>query len=77
VPRSRSSTGAPRSRRSVRKPRISISVANGDGEYRPDDDRVPSAHSIHVVTTGANGIEGITVFLDPKLFSVFGMPPTR
>jgi RNA polymerase sigma-70 factor (ECF subfamily) len=57
--------------------RISISVANGDGEYRRGDDRVLRAHSIHVITTGANGIEGITVFLAPKLFSVFGMPPTR
>jgi RNA polymerase sigma-70 factor (ECF subfamily) len=54
--------------------------ANGQpavAEYRRDDDRVMRGHSIHVITTGAIGIEGITVFLDPKLFAVFGMPPTR
>jgi hypothetical protein len=26
---------------------------------------------------GTTGIAGIVVFLDPELFSVFGLPPTR
>jgi RNA polymerase sigma-70 factor, ECF subfamily len=46
-------------------------------EYRRDGDRVMRAHSIHVLTTGASGIAGITVFLDPGLFSAFGFPSTR
>jgi RNA polymerase sigma-70 factor (ECF subfamily) len=54
--------------------------ANGQpavAEYRRTADRVMRAHSIHVLTAGADGIGAITVFLDPKLFAVFGMPPTR
>jgi RNA polymerase sigma-70 factor (ECF subfamily) len=35
------------------------------------------AHSIRVITAGAAWISGIVVFLDPELFSVFGLPPTR
>ncbi|HYZ66674.1 MAG TPA: sigma-70 family RNA polymerase sigma factor [Mycobacterium sp.] len=46
-------------------------------EYRRTADGVMRAHSIHVLTVGSNGIGSITVFLDPKLFTVFGMPPTR
>ncbi|MBV9322048.1 MAG: nuclear transport factor 2 family protein, partial [Mycobacterium sp.] len=46
-------------------------------EYRRDADGVLRAHSIHVLTTGSTGIAAITVFLDPTLFSVFGMPLTR
>jgi len=38
---------------------------------------VMRAHSIHVITGSAAGIAGIVVFLDPELFSVFGLPPTR
>lgn len=55
-------------------------AANGQpavAEYRRSDDGVPRAHSIHVLRAGATGIDAITVFLDPALFSVFGMPPTR
>jgi len=55
-------------------------AANGQpavAEYRRDGDGVLAAHSIHVITTGADGISGITVFLDPKLFAAFGMPATR
>lgn len=54
--------------------------ANGQpavAEYRRTGDGVMRAHSIHVLTAGANGIDAITVFLDPTLFSVFGMPSTR
>lgn len=54
--------------------------ANGQpavAEYRRTADGVMRAHSIHVLTSGADGIEAITVFLDPKLFAVFEMPPTR
>lgn len=46
-------------------------------EYRRAADGVMRAHSIHVLTPGAAGIAGITVFLDPGLFSAFGLPSTR
>jgi RNA polymerase sigma-70 factor, ECF subfamily len=46
-------------------------------EYRRGADQVMRAHSIHVLTTGATGIAAITVFLDPALFTAFGLPPTR
>jgi RNA polymerase sigma-70 factor, ECF subfamily len=55
-------------------------AANGQpavAEYRRAPDGVMRAHSIHVITGGATGIAGIVVFLDPELFSVFGLPPTR
>jgi hypothetical protein len=41
------------------------------------DHNVMRAHSIHVITGSAARISGIVVFLDPELFSVFGLPPTR
>lgn len=46
-------------------------------EYRRGAAGVPEAHSIHVLTTGATGIAALTVFLDPRLFSRFGLPSTR
>jgi RNA polymerase sigma-70 factor, ECF subfamily len=46
-------------------------------EYRRSADAVMRAHSIHVLTTGATGIAAMTVFLDPALFTAFGLPPTR
>lgn len=46
-------------------------------EYRRGADGAMRAHSIHVLTTGATGVAGITVFLDPGLFSTFGLSPTR
>src|SRR5882757_5052643 len=55
-------------------------AANGQpavAEYRRSEDRVMRAHSIHVLTPGADGIAGITVFLDPALFTAFGLPSTR
>lgn len=55
-------------------------AANGQpavAEYRRAADSVLRAHSIHVLTTGAAGIAAITVFLDPALFSSFGLPATR
>ncbi len=54
--------------------------ANGQpavAEYRRAADRVLRAHSIHVLTPGATGIAAMVVFLDPALFSVFDLPPTR
>jgi RNA polymerase sigma-70 factor (ECF subfamily) len=54
--------------------------ANGQpavAEYRRSDNGVMRAHSIHVLTTGVDGIAAIVVFLDPGLFGVFGMPATR
>ena len=54
--------------------------ANGQpavAEYRRSGDGVMRAHSIHVLTTGTYGISAMTVFLEPKLFTVFGMPPAR
>jgi RNA polymerase sigma-70 factor (ECF subfamily) len=35
------------------------------------------AHSIYVVETGTAGVAALTVFLDPGLFSTFGLPPSR
>jgi RNA polymerase sigma-70 factor (ECF subfamily) len=55
-------------------------AANGQpaiAEYRRTDDQVMRAHSIHVLTTGDTGIAGICVFLDPGLFTAFGLPPNR
>lgn len=46
-------------------------------EYRAAADGVLQAHSIHVITPGAAGIAGITVFLDPGLFTAFGLSPSR
>ena len=46
-------------------------------EYRRDAEGVMRAHSIHVLTAGADGVATITVFLDPGLFSRFGFPSTR
>jgi RNA polymerase sigma-70 factor (ECF subfamily) len=55
-------------------------AANGQpavAEYRRTDDGVLRAHSIHVLTPGRTGIAALTVFLDPALFTAFGLPPTR
>ena len=55
-------------------------AANGQpaaGEYRRAADNVMRAHSIHVLDTGTEGVAALTVFLDPGLFSAFGLPPTR
>jgi RNA polymerase sigma-70 factor, ECF subfamily len=46
-------------------------------EYRRDSDGVMRAHSIHVLTIGSGGIAAMIVFLDPSLFTAFGLPPTR
>ncbi|GAC1650511.1 MAG: sigma-70 family RNA polymerase sigma factor [Mycobacterium sp.] len=54
--------------------------ANGQpavADYRRGADGVMRAHAIHVLTPGTDGITAITVFLDPTLFAVFGMPETR
>jgi RNA polymerase sigma-70 factor (ECF subfamily) len=55
-------------------------AANGQpavADYRRGADDVMDAHAIHVLTTDADGIRAITVFLDPSLFPAFGMPLTR
>lgn len=55
-------------------------AANGQpavAEYRRSDDDVMRAHSIHVLTPGGTGVAGICVFLDPGLFTAFGLPPIR
>jgi RNA polymerase sigma-70 factor, ECF subfamily len=62
-------------------------AANGQpavAEYRRTADGVMRAHSIHVLTTGpkgrtdgTTGIAALTVFLDPALFTAFGLPPSR
>ena len=55
-------------------------AANGQpavAEYRRAADNVMRAHSIHVLDTGTSGVAALTVFLDPGLFPVFGLPPTR
>jgi RNA polymerase sigma-70 factor (ECF subfamily) len=54
--------------------------ANGQpavAEYRRAADNVLTAHSIHVITVRDTAIAGIVAFLDPALFPVFGLPPTR
>ncbi len=54
--------------------------ANGQpavADYRRDAAGVMRAHAIHVLTPGADGITAITVFLEPALFGVFGMPTSR
>jgi RNA polymerase sigma-70 factor, ECF subfamily len=54
--------------------------ANGQpavAEYRRSTDGVMRAHSIHVLAAGDGGIGAITVFLDPALFTAFGLPSTR
>ena len=54
--------------------------ANGQpavAEYRRTADGFMRAHSIHVLGTGGDGIDAMTVFLDPSLFTAFGMPQTR
>jgi RNA polymerase sigma-70 factor, ECF subfamily len=55
-------------------------AANGQpavAEYRRAADGVLRAHSIHVLENGRAGVAVLTVFLDPGLFSAFGLPPTR
>ena len=59
-------------------------AANGQpavAEYRRTADGVMRAHSIHVLTPGradgGMGIAALTVFLDPALFTAFGLPPSR
>jgi RNA polymerase sigma-70 factor, ECF subfamily len=55
-------------------------AANGQAavaEYRRAADEVLRAHSIHVLENGREGVAALTVFLDPGLFSAFGLPPTR
>ena len=46
-------------------------------DYRRGDDGVLAAHALHVLTAGDGGIAAITVFLEPELFAVFGLSPTR
>ena len=50
--------------RKVRRPDATIAVA---------DHNIPTTNR----AAGAAGIAAIVVFLDPALFSVFGLPPTR
>lgn len=59
-------------------------AANGQpavAEYRRNADNILAAHSIQVLTCrsrdGVAGIAAMTVFLDPTLFSVFGLPTVR
>jgi RNA polymerase sigma-70 factor, ECF subfamily len=54
--------------------------ANGQpavADYRRDANGVMAAHAIHVLTPGEGGITAITVFLEPALFPVFGLPSSR
>jgi RNA polymerase sigma-70 factor, ECF subfamily len=55
-------------------------AANGQpavADYRRGADGTMEAHAIHVLTIGVGGIGAITVFLEPKLFTAFGMQSTR
>jgi len=54
-------------------------AANGQpavADYRRDAEGVMRGHAIHVLTPGEGGITAITVFLEPALFGLFGMPKT-
>jgi RNA polymerase sigma-70 factor (ECF subfamily) len=54
--------------------------ANGQpavASYRRRADGNFHAHSVHVLTVTAAGIERITAFLDPGLFAAFGLPAVR
>ncbi len=44
--------------------------------YRRADDGVYHAHAIHVLTTTSTGIARVVAFLDPGLFTTFGLPAT-
>ena len=46
-------------------------------DYRRGEDGVLAAHALHVLTLGDDAIAAITVFLEPELFKVFGLPPSR
>jgi RNA polymerase sigma-70 factor, ECF subfamily len=46
-------------------------------DYRRGADGVLAAHALHVLTAGDGGIAAITVFLEPELFAVFGLSPTK
>jgi RNA polymerase sigma-70 factor (ECF subfamily) len=46
-------------------------------DYRRDAEGLMKAHAIHVLTPGQGGIAALTVFLEPALFPVFGMPTSR
>ena len=46
-------------------------------DYRRGADGVLAAHALHVLTADDGGIAAITVFLEPELFAVFGLSPTR
>jgi RNA polymerase sigma-70 factor (ECF subfamily) len=54
-------------------------TANGQpafAVYRREDDGTRRAHGIQVLTTAGGRITGITAFLDPSLFPLFGQPLT-
>ncbi|GAB7143304.1 sigma-70 family RNA polymerase sigma factor [Mycobacterium riyadhense] len=55
-------------------------AANGQpavAEYRRSEDHLMRAHSIHVLTTRGTEITAMTVFLEPALFTAFGLPSVR
>ena len=51
-------------------------IKPGDHIALRDAEGVMRAHAIHVLTPGEGGITAITVFLEPALFGLFGMPKT-
>jgi len=55
---------------------VQIGAGARDADNRGADGAL-RAHSIQVFAAGADGIAAITVFLDPRLFGAFGLPPTR
>ena len=46
-------------------------------DYRRNADGVLTAHALHVLTAHGGGIAAITVFLEPEVFAMFGLSPTR
>ena len=58
--------------------RLVVTEANGApalAAYRKDENGVFAATAIHVLSIDGERIRDITAFLDPRLFSAFGLPP--
>jgi RNA polymerase sigma-70 factor (ECF subfamily) len=60
--------------------RLVPTAANGQpayGQYGCDSGvREPQAHAIHLPTINKGGISLLTLFVQPRLFRTFGMPPS-
>jgi RNA polymerase sigma-70 factor (ECF subfamily) len=58
--------------------RMVLTMANGQpafAAYRRGRDGAYEAHAVQVLTVTATGVARLVIFLDPALFSAFGLPP--